>query len=146
MTKPIPDGYHTITPYLLVDDATGLVDFLQRGFDAHLVEAIRDPEGNIQHAELKVGTSMVMLGQARAEAPAMPACLYMYVEKCDARYRQAVEAGATPLQEPEDAFYGDRCGAVTDAFGNQWWIATHQETLTSEEIAKRAAEQGGASA
>lgn len=137
----IPKGYHTITPYLSVRDAHGLVDFLKRAFDG-VAEIHTMPDGSILNAQVQVGDSMVLIGQAPKERPAdqlMPAMLYMYVENVDAVYRKAISAGAKSIIEPRDQFYGDRVGAVKDLAGNQWWIATHKEEMSSEEMTRRAA-------
>ena len=137
----IPKGYHTITPYFSVRDAHGLIDFLKRAFDA-VAEVHTMPDGTILNAQVQVGTSMVLIGQAPKDRPAdqlMPAMLYMYVEDVDTVYRKAIAAGGESIIEPRDQFYGDRVGAVRDPAGNQWWIATHKEEMSSEEMTRRAA-------
>jgi uncharacterized glyoxalase superfamily protein PhnB len=136
--KPVPEGYHTVTPYLTVTDATALLTFLEKAFGATNVHAMRDGAGKVQHAEATIGDSHVMLGQARDDATAMRAMLYLYVPDCDAAYKQAVAAGGTPLSEPKTQFYGDRHGAVTDPCGNQWYVATHVEDVAPDEMARRA--------
>ncbi|MGH9380435.1 MAG: VOC family protein [Thermoanaerobaculia bacterium] len=123
--KPIPDGYHTVTPYLLVEDAPGILSFIERAFGGKVLSRHLAPDGRVAHAEVQIGDSRVMLSEAREEWPAMPAMLHLYVEDVDAVYGQAVEAGGTSIREPEDMSYGDRSGGVRDAAGNQWWIATH---------------------
>jgi len=141
----IPKGYHTITPYFSVRDAQGLVDFLKRAFDA-VAEIHAMPDGSILNAQVQVGTSMVLIGQAPKDQPAdklMPAMLYMYVEDADAVYRKAIAAGGESIVEPRDQFYGDRVGAVRDLSGNQWWIASHKEEMSSEEMTRRASERHG---
>ena len=138
----IPKGYHTITPYFSVRDAYGLVDFLKRAFDA-VAEIHTMTDGSILNAQVQVGTSMVLIGQVPKDHPAdklMPAMLYMYVEDADAVYRNAIAAGGESIVEPRDQFYGDRVGAVRDLSGNQWWIASHKEEMSSEEMTRRAAE------
>jgi uncharacterized glyoxalase superfamily protein PhnB len=138
----IPKGYHTITPYFSVRDAHALVDFLTRAFDA-VAEIHTMPDGSILNAQVQVGTSMVLIGQTPKNHPAdklMPAMLYMYVEDADAVYRNAIAAGGESIVEPRDQFYGDRVGAVRDLSGNQWWIASHKEEMSSEEMTRRAAE------
>jgi Uncharacterized protein conserved in bacteria len=137
--KPIPEGYHTVTPYLIVPDVRKMMDFLCNAFDAKASEVLHeDNEGNIRHTEMKIGDSMIMMGQARGEWTAQPASFYVYVPDCDAAYRKALAAGATSLQKPADQFYGDRHGGVTDAAGNQWWIGTHIEDVSPEEMERRA--------
>lgn len=137
--KPIPDGYHTVTPYLTVNDAAALLDFVQRAFGARVEHAMKGPDGRVAHADVVIGDSHVMLGQAGEAWKAMPANLYLYVPDCDAWFRRAVAAGGTPLQEPQTQFYGDRHGAIVDPCGNQWWIATHVEDVSNEELQRRAA-------
>lgn len=137
----MPEGYHTVTPYLLVRGADRLIDFLQQVFDAEETERMQRPDGSIMHAEVRIGDSVVMLGEATGDHERMPAMLHVYLEDTDAAYRRALAAGATSLQEPEDQFYGDRTGGVQDAFGNQWWLATHVEDVSPEEMQRRAAAQ-----
>ncbi len=140
--KPIPDGYHTVTPYLTIGNPEAVMDFLKKAFDAHETYAMRDDKGQVQHAEMKVGTSMLMFGRAHGDWHARPGNFYVYVEDCDAMYKKALAAGAKPLSEPSDQFYGDRHGGVTDAEGNNWWVATHIEDVGPEELTRRAREFG----
>lgn len=137
MVKHIPDGYHTVTPYITVDDARKFIDFIKAAFDAQLPEAMTDDEGNFRHGEAQIGDSRVMIGQARGEWKARPAQLYLYLPDVDATYKRALAAGATSLMEPADQFYGDRNGGVEDAFGNWWWLATHVEDVAPEEMQRR---------
>jgi uncharacterized glyoxalase superfamily protein PhnB len=123
--KPIPDGYHTVTPYLIVPDVPKLIDFLVRALGAREIHRMTRPDGTVNHAEVRLGNSMVMMGHASDQYPPMPAMFYLYVEDVDALYRQAVAAGGVSLREPTDQDYGDRSGGVSDPFGNQWWIGTH---------------------
>ncbi|HWM93439.1 MAG TPA: VOC family protein [Thermoanaerobaculia bacterium] len=127
--KPIPDGFHTVTPYLLVPDTAGLVEFLKRAFDAEEIHVSKGPDGNIVHATMKIGDSMVMMGQARDEWKPMPSMIYLYVEDVDAWYDRAIKAGGTSVREINDEAYGDRAGGVQDPAGNQWWIATHKQDM-----------------
>ncbi|MGH8937106.1 MAG: VOC family protein [Acidimicrobiia bacterium] len=136
--KPIPDGYHSVTPYLIVEGADKLLDFLKRAFSAEETVRMPRPDGSVAHAEVRIGDSIVMLGDAGEQWSPMPGMINLYVEDCDATYLRALEAGATSLQEPEDQFYGDRTAGVRDPVGNHWWIATHVEDLSEEEIAERA--------
>jgi len=135
--QPIPEGYHTITPYLIVDDAGRLIEFMKAAFGATVTFAMTNPDGKIGHTELRVGNSMVMLGEARPEWPARPAMLYLYVDDVDATYQKAIDAGATVVMPVKDQFYGDRSGGVQDMCGNQWWIATHKEDISDEEMKRR---------
>lgn len=135
--QPIPDGYHTVTPYLVVDDPDGLIEFLERGLGATLLERHDGPDGRMMHAALQIGDSKLMMGQAAGECPAIPAMIHLYVENTDALFRQAVAAGARVLREPEDQFYGDRSAGVEDPCGNRWWISTHVEDVSAEEMKRR---------
>jgi uncharacterized glyoxalase superfamily protein PhnB len=138
--KPIPDGYHTITPYITVDDAGEVIEFLKKAFGAQETFAMRDEHGKVRHGEVKVGSSMVMLGSSHDQWKARPGNFYVYVEDVDAVYKQAVSAGGKPVSEPETQFYGDRHGAVADSQGNTWWVATHVEDVPEEELGRRAKE------
>jgi PhnB protein len=137
--KPVPDGYHTVTPYLIVEDAPAVLSFAERAFDAQVLHRSLSDDGRIVHAELQVGDSRIMLGEANEEWPAMRAMLHLYIEDVDTVYHRAVEAGGRPLREPQDMFYGDRSGGVEDPSGNQWWLATHVEDVDPEEMARRQA-------
>ena len=145
MTKraqPIPDGYHTVTPYLIVKDPQVLIPFLEKAFGARLLSRHDGPDGRMMHAALQIGDSRVMMGQAAEQWPPMPCMLHLYVEDVDGLYRRAMEAGAESLREPVDEFYGDRAGGVADPAGNQWWIATHVEDVSPEEMKRRQTAQG----
>lgn len=135
--KPIPDGFHTVTPYLTVEGADKLLDFLKQAFDAKEVHRLTRPDGMIGHAEVRIGDSVVMMAESRDEWQPMPGTMYLYVSDTDATYRRALQAGATSLMEPADQFYGDRSAGVKDPVGNYWWIATHLEDVPPEELAKR---------
>jgi len=123
--KPVPDGYHTVTPYLTVANVQKLLDFVKAAFDAEETHRMARPDGSVGHAEVRIGDSMVMMGQARDEWKARPGTLYVYVPDADAVYKRALAAGARSLREPTTQSYGDRSGGVEDPLGNQWWIATH---------------------
>jgi uncharacterized glyoxalase superfamily protein PhnB len=140
--KPIPDGYHTLTPYLTIADAAAQIDFLTRAFDAKLESRHERPDGSVGHAQMLIGDSRIMLGQTNGEWPARPATLYMYTEEVDALYRKAVAAGGKSLREPTNEFYGDRSAGVEDSQGNQWWLATHVEDVSDEELHRRAKAAG----
>jgi PhnB protein len=146
--KPIPEGYHTLSAYLAVDDAARAIDFYKQAFGANERVRMPAPDDKVGHAELEIGDSLVMLSdpfpQARTKPPkelgGTTMTLFMYVEDVDAVVRQAAEAGATVASEPEDMFWGDRSGTVTDPFGHQWMIATHVEDVPPDEMAERAKE------
>jgi PhnB protein len=136
--KPIPQGFHTLTPYLVCKNTATVIDFLKQAFDAEEIERHLTADGRaVMHAQLKVGDSMLMAAEASDKWPAMPAMLYLYVPDVDAAYRRAIEAGGQSLREPTDEFYGDRSGGVQDAAGNQWWIATRKENVSPEEMERR---------
>jgi uncharacterized glyoxalase superfamily protein PhnB len=135
---PIPAGFHTVTPYLVVQGAAKLIDFLKQAFDAKEIMRMPLPDGTIMHAEVKIGDSIVMMGDARGEMKPMPAAIYLYVNDADATYQRALRAGATSTMEPADQFYGDRNAGVKDPVGNQWWIGTHIEDVPPDELARRA--------
>jgi len=144
MVKPIPDGYHSVTPYLVVDDAKAAIDFYIRAFGA--TEKFRLPMGDrIGHAEIKIGDSHVMLAD---EFPDMghrgpkalggtPVSLMLYVEDVDYTFRQAIEAGATEKRPVENQFWGDRMGTLTDPFGHMWSLATTVEEVAPDELQRR---------
>ena len=138
-TKPIPDGYHTITPYLTVRGAPKVIEFLKQAFGAEPShEPTKRPDGTIMHAEVKIGDSRVMIAEENEMAKATVSSLYLYVPNVDSVYKQAIKAGGNTIMEPTDMFYGDRSGGVKDPSGNSWYIATHKEDLAPQELAKRA--------
>ena len=138
--KPIPDGYHTVTPYLVVEGAARMIDFMKAAFGAEEIFSMPGKdEGTVGHAEVRIGDSMIMVADAMEGYPARPSMICLYVEDVDAIYQRAIAAGATSVREVADQFYGDRSGAVTEASGMQWWISTHVEDVTPEELARRAA-------
>jgi uncharacterized glyoxalase superfamily protein PhnB len=141
--KPVPAGFHTVTPYLVVAGAAKLLDFLRSAFDAEELERHARPDGVVMHAQVRIGDSRIMIGDPTGATETwqkpLAAALYLYVPDCDKLFKSAIRAGATSLQEPADMFYGDRHGGVIDPWGNQWWIATHKEDVSPEELARRAA-------
>lgn len=136
--KPIPEGYRTITPYLVVKNAAQLIDFLKQAFEAQEISRFPHPNGSVGHAEMKIGDSIIMLGEVCNQWTEMPAALYLYINDVDATYQRALQAGATSVLEPKDQFYGDRSATIKDFAGNQWTIATHMEDVAPEEMKKRA--------
>jgi PhnB protein len=137
--KPVPDGYHTVTPYLTVRDAPKVIEFLQQAFGAKIShEPIKRPDGTIMHAQVTVGDSPIMIGEESEMAKPTTSSLYLYVPDVDSVYQRAVKAGGNTVMEPTDMFYGDRSGAVKDPSGNSWFIATHKEDVAPQELAKRA--------
>jgi len=136
--KPIPKGYHTVTPYLTVRDAPKVIEFLKQAFGAKLSHEMKRPDGSIMHAEIVIGDSPVMIAEENEMAKATLSSLYIYVPDVDSVYRQAIKAGGGNVMEPMDMFYGDRSGGVKDPSGNSWFIATHKEDVEPKELAKRA--------
>lgn len=143
-TNPVPAGYHSVTPALIVRDAAAAIDFYTNAFGAEEIDRMTGPGGAVMHAELRIGDSMIMLGEENAEwglrSPlslnGTPGSLHLYVPDADAAVARAVEAGATIAQPLEDAFWGDRYGKVTDPFGHSWGIATRVRELTKAEMKK----------
>jgi len=137
--KPVPDGYHTVTPYLVVRGATRTIEFARKAFGAEMMEEpVKRPDGTIMHAQFKIGDSIVMISDGNEQNPPTTTMLYLYVPNVDAVYQRAVAAGGTSLMEPMDQFYGDRSGGVKDPSGNQWFIGTHKEDVSPQELKKRA--------
>ena len=137
--KPVPDGFHTLTPYLVVDGAEKLITFMQNALGAKYDhEPTKRPDGKIMHATLKIGNSMLMISDSSEHAKATSTMLYVYVPNVDATYQKALKAGATSMMEPADQFYGDRSGGVKDPAGNTWFFGTHIEDVAPAELKKRA--------
>jgi PhnB protein len=139
--KPIPEGFHSLTPYLVADGAEKVIRFIKDAFGAQtVVEPMTRPDGKIMHAELKVGDSIVMISDSSERAKATSSTLYVYVPNIDAVFQKAVKAGGVSEMEPANQFYGDRSGSVKDPAGNRWYIATHVEDVAPAELKKRAVE------
>jgi PhnB protein len=145
--KPIPEGYHSVTPYLHAKDAAQAIEFYKKAFSATERMRITQPDGRVGHAEIQIGDSVIMLSDEFAEMGVhspqslggSPVSIHLYVEDADAMFNQAVAAGAKVKRPIADQFYGDRVAGIEDPFGHTWWISTHKEDLSSEEIDKRAA-------
>ena len=145
--KPIPDGYHTATPYLIVNDAAAAIDYYKRAFGATELMRLPRPDGKVAHAEIRIGDSTIMLAD---EAPQMgarspktiggsPVSIMLYVENVNDRFPKAIAAGGKEIHPLKDQFYGDRSGTLEDPFGHTWTIGTHVEDVSPEEINKRIA-------
>jgi PhnB protein len=135
--KFIPEGYPRLSPYLIVDDPAGLIEFITTVFGGKETRRHADDKGRIMHAEVRIGEAVIMMGGATEQWPAAPAAMYVYVEDTDAAYRRGLAAGAASLQEPADQFYGDRTAGVRDRFGNQWFLGTHIEAMSEDEMKRR---------
>jgi len=146
--KKIPEGYHSITPALIVKDGNAAIEFYKKGFGAEERHRMKSPDGRIGHAELRIGDSIVMLTDEFPEMKCLspksiggsPVSMYIYVEDVDDTFNKAVSAGAKVLDPVKDQFCGDRHGRIEDPFGHLWSIATHKKDLSSEEM-KKAAEE-----
>jgi PhnB protein len=151
MVKKIPDGYRTTTPYLFLKGAAQAIDFYKKAFGAEELMRMGAPGGTIGHAEIKIGDSIIMLSDESPEMGARSAAtlggctsaILLYVEDVDTTFKRAVDAGATVNQAVEHKFYGDRAGAITDPFGQQWYIHTHVEDVNPEEMERRMAAMAG---
>jgi PhnB protein len=144
--KPIPDGYHSVTPYLTVKDGHKAIDFYQRAFGARVRLMMPGPNNSVGHAELEIGDSVFMLADESPQAGKSPTTLggtssgvMLYVTDVDKTFKQAVDAGAKATSQPENMFWGDRFGRLTDPFGHDWSLATHVEDVSPEEMQKRMA-------
>jgi len=145
--NPIPKGYHSVTPYLIIKDAARAIDFYKKVFDAKELVRMADPSGKVGHAEIKIGDSMIMLADEHAEmghrSPqslgGSPVGIHLYLEDSDATVAKAVAAGAKLERPVQDQFYGDRSGQITDPFGHVWTVSTHREDVSPEEMKKRMA-------
>lgn len=144
--QPIPEGYHTATPYLIVNRGAEAIEFYKKAFGANEIMRLAQPDGRIGHAEIRIGDSVIMLAdehpQMGSRSPesigGSPVSILLYVEDVDAVFNQAVAAGATIQRPVRDQFYGDRTGGIMDPFGHSWYIATHIEDVAPEEMKKRA--------
>src|SRR5262245_61064776 len=144
--KPIPDGYHTATPFLVIKDTARALEYYRKAFGAEVVVRMPAPDGTLVHAEIRLGNSMIMMGEEQPGmgfiapqpgAPRPPIGLMLYVEKVDEIFRRALEAGGRELRPIKDQFYGDRSGTLLDPFGHVWTIATHVEDVSPEEMDRR---------
>jgi PhnB protein len=147
--KPIPAGYHTITPHLVVNDAAAAIDYYKRAFGAREISRMDTPMGKIGHAELEIGDSRIMMADewpgAGVKSPqslgGTPVAIHLYVDDVDSVYQRAVAAGGQQEMPPTDMFWGDRYGKLKDPFGHSWGIATHKEDVAPEEMKRRMQEE-----
>ena len=136
MPRNPPDGYHTATPQAIVGDPDDMIRFVTDVLGGELKERY-EHDGVVMHAEVQIGDSRIMIGGANDEYPPFPIMTHLYVDDVDTVYAKALDHGATSIQEPADQFYGDRSGGVADSQGNRWWLATHIEDVTAEELERR---------
>ncbi len=145
-TTAIPGGYHAINPYLTVKNVPALVDFLHETFDGVTTEEITQPDGRVQHVEVRIGDTVLLVGAPQVDAPMpghpqpRPGTFYVYVTDVDQTYRRAMKNGASSYEAPTDVFYGDRVAAVTDSNDNVWWIATKRHAYSQRQLQARAEE------
>ncbi|MGW2161018.1 VOC family protein [Nonomuraea sp. NPDC001699] len=135
--NPVPEGYTSVTPWIISRDTAGLIDWLKAAFDAVELGRMAGPEGEVQHAEVRIGDAVVMMFDARPEWPATPGFLRLFVPDAEAVHRRAVEAGGTSVTDVTHLFFGDLVGRVRDPWGNLWWIQTHVEDVSAEEAQRR---------
>ncbi|MEA5362174.1 VOC family protein [Amycolatopsis sp., V23-08] len=138
MVNPVPDGYTTVTPWIIGHDTAGLLDFLKRAFDAEELGRVVGPDGKIGHAEVRIGDAVVMAFDSPDDWADTPAYLRLYVPDSEEAQRRAIEAGATEVTRQTVLFFGDRVGRVRDPFGHLWWIQTRLENLDEAEMMRRA--------
>ena len=138
--KPIPDGFHTITPFLICNQAAELMLFIEKAFGGKEHYRMNTCDGKVMHATMTIGDSIIMLSDSSEHFGPNQTTLQLYVENVDEVYRQALKAKGESIREPVDEFYGDRSAGVKDPWGNQWWIATHIEDVEGEELKRRAEE------
>ncbi len=137
------NGFHTITTYLMVKKVDNLIEFISTVFEGSVISKVNRTDGSIMHVEMKIGDSMIMMGEPREQDESMTAALYIYVENCDDVFKRAIRAGGTEIMEPMTMHHaGERYGGVKDPCGNQWWIATHVEDISLNEQKRRITEMG----
>jgi len=139
--KPIPDNYPRVIPYLIIQDVEKMQNFLKEVFNARITENMALPDGTVNHGEVRIGDSVIMMGKSNENYPPKPSMIYIYVEDVDAVYKKAISLGAKSVMEPADMFYGDRNAGFVDDQGISWWPATHVEDISAEEMEKRNAER-----
>lgn len=140
--KNPPDGQRSVTPYLLIAGAASFIEFAENVFGARVRLSMPMPDGKVGHSELELGDSVLMVADATDEYPAVKSSIHLYLDDVDAVFNRALAAGATATMELADQFYGDRAATIVDPFGNQWWLATHIEDVSQEEVERRLKEMG----
>ena len=143
--KPVPEGFHTVTPYLVVDDGARAIEFYEQAFGAKEVMRMPGPDGKVSHAEVKIGDSIIMLGPSQASTGVRSpqslggstVSIFLYLDDVDSTFKKALSAGAKEAQPLADQLWGDRYGRLTDPFGHSWSLATHKEDVSAEEMSRR---------
>ncbi|HYC83725.1 MAG TPA: VOC family protein [Chryseosolibacter sp.] len=138
--RAVPEGFRTVTPYLVADNAMDLIAFMQQAFGAQLTFMMKDDAGKVMHASVSIGDSPIMISDLMDDMQRHTAMLYLYLDDVDAVYKKAISAKAIPVREPTDEFYGDRAAAVKDVWGNVWWMDTQVEDVDEEELERRSRE------
>lgn len=139
--RSIPEGFHSVTPFIMVDNAPKFLEFVKHAFGAEITYELRDDNGQVVHCNAKIGDSLIMIADTMGSMKQQTSMLYIYLDDVDAAYKKAIEAKAKPMDEPKDQFYGDRAGAVGDEWGNVWWLGTHIEDVSEEELKKRSKDE-----
>ncbi len=136
--NPVPEGFHTVTPYVVVEGAERFLQFIEKAFNGKTNFIMKQPDGKVMHATAKIGNSLIMICDAMEDAPAQSVILYLYVEDADAVFNKAKQQKTTVVREMENQFYGDRVGALKDEWGNVWWVGSQVEEVDRAELEKRA--------
>ncbi len=136
--KPIPEGMHTVTPYLVVNQGSMLLEFIKNAFNGKVTSKMDTEDGKVMHATMKIGDSTIMVSDANERNIPVQSMLHVYVDDVDKVYKQALNAKGQSIREPQNEFYGDRSAGIKDPWDNQWWIATHIEDVSDEEMKRRA--------
>jgi uncharacterized glyoxalase superfamily protein PhnB len=134
--NPIPNNYPRVIPYLIIKDVKKMQNFLKEVFNAEISETMSLPDGSVNHGEVKIGDSVIMMGKASDDYPPKPAMIYIYVVDVDAVFKKAISIGAKSIMEPADMFYGDRNGGFEDEQGISWWVGSHIKDVSKEEMEK----------
>lgn len=134
----MPEGFHTVTPFLVVKNAQGLLDFITKAFDGAVEFVMKLDDGTISHSTVRIGDSKLMIADKMKDTQVIKAMLYLYLDDVDSIYERALNIkGSKAVREPRDEFYGDRSACIEDEWGNQWWIATHIEDVSNDELSRR---------
>ena len=133
-----PKGFTTITPFIMAEKVDRIIDFAKAAFDAEVVQVLHDSQGQVWHAQVKIGDAIILFGDTMGQHDGTTACTYLYVDDPDATYKRAIAAGGKEFAKPADQFYGDRAGGVIDQAGNYWWIAKQVEQVGQDELERRA--------